>query len=65
MSETNVRLNKVLKELNISLTRAVEFLATKGIEIEARPPLKLMGKRTIFSLRNLKRISPNASSPKR
>jgi len=43
MSETNVRLNKVLKELNISLTRAVEFLATKGIEIEARPTTKIDG----------------------
>lgn len=43
MSETNVRLNKVLKELNISLGRAVEFLATKGIEIEARPTTKIDG----------------------
>ena len=33
---TNIRLNKVLRELNISLDRAVEFLASKGHEIEAR-----------------------------
>jgi len=36
-----VRLNKVLKELNISLDRAVEYLATHGFEIEARPTTKL------------------------
>ncbi len=36
-----VRLNKVLKELNISLDRAVEHLATHGFEIEARPTTKL------------------------
>jgi translation initiation factor IF-2 len=32
-----LRLNKVLRELNISLDRAVEHLATKGYEIDARP----------------------------
>ena len=31
-----IRLNKVLKELNISLDRAVEFLSSKKIDIEAR-----------------------------
>jgi translation initiation factor IF-2 len=36
-----VRLNKVLKELNISLARAVEHLASHGFEIEARPTTKL------------------------
>ena len=36
-----IRLNKVLKELNISLDRAVEFLASKGHEIEARPTTKI------------------------
>ncbi len=36
-----VRLNKVLKELNISLDRAVEHLASHGFEIEARPTTKL------------------------
>jgi translation initiation factor IF-2 len=36
-----VRLNKVLRELNISLDRAVEFLETKGIEIEHRPTTKI------------------------
>ena len=36
-----VRLNKVLRELNISLDRAVEFLETKGVEIEHRPTTKI------------------------
>ena len=31
------RLNKVLREFNISLDRAVEYLNTQGYEIEARP----------------------------
>jgi len=37
----NIRLNKVLKELNISLDRAVEFLNSKGVEIEKRPTTKI------------------------
>ena len=36
-----IRLNKVLRELNISLDRAVDFLATKGHAIEARPTTKI------------------------
>ncbi|WP_010134444.1 translation initiation factor IF-2 [Ochrovirga pacifica] len=36
-----LRLNKVLRELNISLDRAVEHLSSKGIEIEARPTTKI------------------------
>lgn len=36
-----MRLNKVLRELNISLDRAVEYLNSKGIEIEARPTTKI------------------------
>ena len=35
------RLNKVLRELNISLDRAVEHLASKGHDIEARPTTKI------------------------
>ncbi|WP_224487659.1 translation initiation factor IF-2 [Robertkochia flava] len=38
-----LRLNKVLREFNISLDRAVEYLASKGIEIEARPTTKISG----------------------
>ncbi|WP_159946421.1 translation initiation factor IF-2 [Polaribacter septentrionalilitoris] len=38
-----MRLNKVLRELNISLDRAVEYLAGKGHEIEARPTTKITG----------------------
>ncbi len=42
MSEgKTVRLNKVLRELNISLDRAVEYLAKKGHEIESRPTTKI------------------------
>ncbi|MGB5982726.1 MAG: translation initiation factor IF-2 [Nonlabens sp.] len=37
----NMRLNKVLREFNISLDRAVEHLSSKGIEIEARPTTKI------------------------
>jgi len=36
-----LRLNKVLRELNISLERAVEHLAKNGINIEARPTSKI------------------------
>ncbi len=36
-----IRLNKVLRELNISLDRAVDFLTSKGHEIEARPTTKI------------------------
>jgi translation initiation factor IF-2 len=36
-----IRLNKVLRELNISLDRAVEFLGSKGFEVEARPTAKI------------------------
>ncbi|MEZ4798122.1 MAG: translation initiation factor IF-2 [Flavobacteriaceae bacterium] len=43
MAET-IRLNKVLRELNISLDRAVEFLDSKGIEIEKRPTTKISDK---------------------
>ena len=42
MSETKLtRLNKVLREFNISLDRAVEFLSANGHEIEARPTTKI------------------------
>lgn len=37
------RLNKVLKELNISMQRAVDFLNEKGIEVDARPTTKIDG----------------------
>ncbi|WP_370000696.1 translation initiation factor IF-2 [Winogradskyella sp.] len=36
-----IRINKVLRELNISLDRAVDFLESKGIEIEAKPNTKI------------------------
>ncbi|MCH4821962.1 translation initiation factor IF-2 [Gramella lutea] len=37
------RLNKVLREFNISLDRAVEYLNSKGYEIDARPTTKISG----------------------
>ncbi|WP_438963207.1 translation initiation factor IF-2 [Winogradskyella sp.] len=36
-----IRINKVLRELNISLDRAVDFLESKGIEIEKSPNTKI------------------------
>lgn len=36
-----LRLNKVLRELNISLDRAVEYLSSKGYDIDARPTTKI------------------------
>lgn len=36
-----IRLNKVLRELNISLDRAVDHLSSVGHEIEARPTTKI------------------------
>ncbi|MDC6361488.1 MULTISPECIES: translation initiation factor IF-2 [Flavobacteriaceae] len=36
-----IRLNKVLRELNISLDRAVDYLSSKGHDVEARPTTKI------------------------
>jgi translation initiation factor IF-2 len=36
-----IRLNKVLRELNISLDRAVDFLGSKGHDVDARPTTKI------------------------
>lgn len=36
-----IRLNKVLRELNISLDRAVDFLKEQGHEVDARPTTKI------------------------
>jgi translation initiation factor IF-2 len=42
MSDLNkIRLNKVIREFNISLERVVEFLSSKGHTIEARPTTKI------------------------
>ena len=42
MSEgKTIRINKVLREFNISLDRAVEFLGAKGHDVEARPTTKI------------------------
>ena len=37
----SIRLNKVLRELNISLDRVVDHLSKKDIQIEARPTTKI------------------------
>lgn len=36
-----IRLNKVLRELNISLDRAVDYLGSKGHDVDARPTTKI------------------------
>lgn len=41
VDSATIRLNKVLRELNISLDRAVEFLASKGHDVVARPTTKI------------------------
>ena len=42
MSEEKIiRINKVLRQLNISLERAVDYLRDKGIGIEANPNTKI------------------------
>jgi len=43
MAEANkpVRLSKVAREFNLGMTTVVEFLASKGIEVEANPNTKL------------------------
>src|SRR5690554_5610943 len=38
------RLSQVLREFNISLDRAVEFLGSKGFEVDASPNTKITGK---------------------
>jgi translation initiation factor IF-2 len=40
MAQT-IRLNKVLRELNISIDRAVDYLDSKGVEIEKSPNTKI------------------------
>ncbi len=45
MSEERViRINKVLRELNISLERAVDYLKEKGISVESNPNAKISDK---------------------
>jgi translation initiation factor IF-2 len=41
MSEGTIRINKVLREFNISLERAVDFLKDKGFVIESNPNTKI------------------------
>ena len=39
--KSTLRLNKILRELNISLDRAAEYLIAKGYDIDARPTAKI------------------------
>ena len=39
--QETIRLNKVLRDLNISLDRAVDHLSSKGFDVEARPTTKI------------------------
>ncbi|MDR0755164.1 MAG: translation initiation factor IF-2 [Prevotellaceae bacterium] len=41
MTETNIRISKIMKEFNIGLSSLVEFLAKKGIEVESNPNSKI------------------------
>ena len=41
MSKAPQRLSKVIRELNISLTRAVDFLKSKDIELDTNPNVKI------------------------
>jgi translation initiation factor IF-2 len=41
MSKAPQRLSKVIRELNISLQRAVEFLSAKGVEVDPNPNVKI------------------------
>ena len=41
--ERAIRINKVLRELNISLDRAVDYLKDKGYTIDASPNAKISG----------------------
>jgi translation initiation factor IF-2 len=49
--ERSIRLNKVLRELNISLDRAVDFLKEKGMSIESNPNTKI-SERELSTLEN-------------
>lgn len=42
--ERNIRINKVLRELNISLERAIDYLKDKGIAVDANPNAKISDK---------------------
>ncbi|MDR3286402.1 MAG: translation initiation factor IF-2 [Prevotellaceae bacterium] len=41
MTETNIRISKIMKEFNIGLSSLVEFLAKKGVEVEPNPNSKI------------------------
>jgi hypothetical protein len=52
-SEKIIRINKVLRELNISLERGIAILKSGGFEIEASPNAKISGEQYQFLVTNL------------
>ncbi len=60
-----LRLNKVLRELNISLDRAVEHLAHSGYEIDARPTTKISDEEYEILLDGFKLIEVKRQLPKK
>ena len=60
---STVRLNVALRELNISLDRAVEFLAQQNIEIKADLLPKFLRTFTNYSWMSLKQINPRKTLP--
>ena len=56
--QPSVRLNKVLRELNISLDRAVEFLNQKELKLTRVRRQKSLQKCTTHFWMNLKRTNP-------
>ena len=64
MEETrNIRINRVLREFNISLEKAITFLRGKGITIESNPNTKITQKeyqklRRQFGKSNMPEVIP-------
>lgn len=61
MADT-IRLNKVLRELNISIDRAVDHLDSKGISIEKVQTLKFRKKCMKSFQENFRRTLPKRKS---
>jgi hypothetical protein len=68
-AERNIRINKVLRELNISLDRAVNIFKTADIQVEANPNFKISEQeynflRTYLGLKKYVTISkPQITNP--
>lgn len=51
-----MRLNKKLRELNINLDTAIEFLTLAGLEVEARPTYKL-SEEEVYALDQYRKVA--------